>query len=317
MKNILAENLLRFGVKNLTESQRKSLMEQNPDELDIAQPGEEANPLPDTPKSPEKLIGPKQVLTGNYKDFLLSLPNYDQFLKVGRKGNMLIDYAYFAKSYAAYLGADKNGSFFSLQSLDTILGKRILRFVPGIFDNYPSGQPFSDEHKKQQLVQYLPGNSFDSLVQKEIIPNVAIKSFYNGETLRLTNRKKVTTDWSGNPNNPVSTENQPNGDGSVPGGTSQTYDSYWGDEGEKRPANILVPMQGPRGNTSSREPSAIPKSPGISMKCNFGTRIRMWKAQKEGWGSNWEELVSKLPQTFDGFVAGPVTNYYSGKQVSS
>jgi hypothetical protein len=316
MKNILAENLLRFGVKNLTESQRKSLMEQNPDELDIAQPGEEANPLPDTPKSPEKLIGPKQVLTGNYKDFLLSLPNYDQFLKVGSEGEMLIDNAYFAKSYAAYLGADKNGY---LQSLDTILGKRILRFKPGIFDNFPSGQPFSDDHKKQQLVQYLPGNSFDSLVQKEIIPNVAIKSFYDGETLRLINRKKVTTDWSGDPNNPVSTENQPNGDGSVPGGTSKTYDSYWGDEGEKRHAfaNVIVPMEGPRGNTSSRESLAIPKSPGISMNSNIGTRIRMWKAQKEGWGSNWELLVNKLPQTFDGFVAGPLTNTFSGKQVSS
>ena len=59
MKNKLAENMLRFGVKNLTESNIKKLQEQDPKiATDIAQPGEEANPLPDTPKSPEKLVDP-------------------------------------------------------------------------------------------------------------------------------------------------------------------------------------------------------------------------------------------------------------------
>ena len=77
MKKLLAENMLRFGVKNLTESNIKKLQEQN--DLDIAQPGEEANPLPDTPKSPEKLVtisGPDQIrqqLQGTHKDAILKI----------------------------------------------------------------------------------------------------------------------------------------------------------------------------------------------------------------------------------------------------
>ena len=97
MKNILAENMLRFGVKNLTESNIKRLSEQDPNEP--LQPGQEANPLPDTPKSPDKLIDPKEVdiavvkskLKGTTANFVSSLLKYNNFLSVAKDGNLLIN----------------------------------------------------------------------------------------------------------------------------------------------------------------------------------------------------------------------------------
>ena len=93
MKNKLAENMRRFGTKNLTESNIKKLQEQDPKiATDIAQPGEEANPLPDTPKSPEKLVDPiKNALKGTTANFLLSLLKYINFLSLAKNGNLLSD----------------------------------------------------------------------------------------------------------------------------------------------------------------------------------------------------------------------------------
>ena len=124
MKNKLAENMLRFGVKNLTESNIKKLQEQDPKiATDIAQPGEEANPLPDTPKSPEKLVDPiKNALKGTTANFVLSLLKYNNFLSLAKNGNLLIDINGFSYAYAKYLGGPK------LSSLDQLIGKTMLRF---------------------------------------------------------------------------------------------------------------------------------------------------------------------------------------------
>ena len=324
MKKLLAENMLRFGVKNLTESNIKKLQEQN--DLDIAQPGEEANPLPDTPKSPEKLVtisGPDQIrqqLQGTHKDAILKIPGWDKFLKLvpsadKTKMTMIIDKGAFSDAYASYLGATGG----RLKTIDTIIGKNIFLFVPGVFDNYSKGEAFSDANRNANLVQYLKENNIDSIINRVYVPTAAIKSFFDGVHVFLNTRKGFRTDYSGNPQNPVSTESYPDGDGSVPMGTSKTYDSYYGDEGEKRTRgngpNLLVPMEGPRGNTSSRESLTIPKNPEFKMmKRGSGVRMRIYKASQDGWGSNWETLINDL-RSWDTIAGGNITNIYNGKQL--
>jgi len=325
MKNILSENMRRFGTKNLTESNIKKLQEQDPKiATDIAQPGEEANPLPDTPKSPEKLVtmsGPdqiKQQLQGTHKDAILSIPGWDKFLKlvpVKETTAMVIDYAAFSNAYAAYLGAT-NGR---LTTIESIIGKNIFLFVPGVFDNYSQGGAFSDANKNANLVQYLKGNNIDTIIKRTYVPVAAVKSFHNGVHVFLNTRKGFKTDYSGNPQNPVSTDTAPDGDGSKPGGTSTSYGSYWGHNGEKRRGGngpgLLVPMQSPRANTSSDQQLTIPKNAEFRlMNYGRGVRMKIWQASKVGWGSNWETLINDL-NSWDTIAGGNITNIYNGKQL--
>jgi len=324
MKKLLAENMLRFGVKNLTESNIKKLQEQN--DLDIAQPGEEANPLPDTPKSPEKLVtisGPDQIrqqLQGTHKDAILKIPGWDKFLKLvptkdNKKMTMIIDKGAFSDAYASYLGATGG----RLKTIDTIIGKNIFLFVPGVFDNYSKGEAFSDANRNANLVQYLNGNNIDSIINRVYVPTAAIKSFFGGVHVFLNTRKGFRTDYSGNPQNPVSTDKYPDGDGSKPGGVSVSYGSYWGHNAEKRTGgngpNLLVPMESPRANTSSDQQLTIPKNAEFKlMKRGAGVRMKIYQAAKTGWGSNWETLINDL-KSWDTIAGGNITNIYNGKQL--
>tara|TARA_B100000963_G_scaffold229693_1_gene200350 strand:+ start:26389 stop:27369 length:981 start_codon:yes stop_codon:yes gene_type:complete len=325
MKNILAENMLRFNVKNLTELNIKRLSEQDTNEP--LQPGQEANPLPDQPKSPEKIVNIstpdkiKQMLQGTHKNTILSIPGWDKFLKVfvnksNQQPYIAIDFGSFSNAYATYLGAT-NGR---LTTIDSIIGKQIFRFIPGVFDNYSKGDAFSDENRNADLIHSLNGNNIDSIIKYAYVPVAAVKSFYKGEHVFLsTSKKGFTTDYSGNPQNPVSTESAPNGDGSVPGGTSKTYDSYYGDTAEKRAeaafVNLQVPMEGPRGNTSNRELLTIPKNPEFKLiKRGRGIRMRIYMSQQDGWGSNWQFLVNDL-NSWDTMAGGKITNVYNGQSL--
>lgn len=324
MKNILAENMKRFGTKNLTESNIKRLSEQDTNEP--LQPGQEANPLPDQPKSPEKIVNIstpdriKQMLQGTYKDTILSMPGWDTFLKVvadrtNNQPHLIIDYGAFSNAYATYLGATKG----RLTTIDSIIGKQIFRFVPGVFDNYSKGDAFSEANKSANLVQPINDNNIDSLINAAYVPVAAIKSYFQGEHIFLNTRKGFRTDYSGNPQNPVSTDKQPDGDGSKPGGVSTSYGSNWGHNAEKRTGgngpNLLVPMESPRANTSSNQQLTIPKNAEFKMmKRGDGVRMKIYQASQLGWGSNWQTLINDL-NSWDTIAGGNITNIYNGKQL--
>ena len=320
MKNKLAENMLRFGVKNLTESNIKKLHEQ--DDLDIAQPGEEANPLPDTPKSPEKLVDPKEVdiaavkskLKGTTANFVSSLLKYNNFLSVAKDGNLLINITGFSFAYAKYLGGPK------LSSLDSLIGKTMLRFKgPNWFtsDGVTSGG-------KGGTPVVLENNMLDSHLAAMPYGMYTIRAAVNSPNYRENNGtgtpypfialswKPMTTNYSGDPKAPLIANA---GDNSFIK-TMPSPEKPLSSLGLEAPANIRIPLGVPRGG-SNTPVSSLPKNWPNMLSAPSSYRVYTYnqgqgqrnpegKAGKAGYpGNGWVTLTSGV----GGGTAGAIQNY--------
>jgi len=322
MKNILRENMLRFGTKNLTESNVQKLNEQDPNEP--LQPGQEANPLPDQPKSPAKSIDiVKSKLKGTTANFVLSLLKYNNFLSVAKDGNLLINITGFSYAYAKYLGGPQ------LSSLDQLIGKTMLRFKSpnwftreGVESGGQGGTPV-----------VLEDNMLDSHLAAMPYGMYTIKAAVNSPNYRDDNGtgrrypfialswKPMTTNYSGDPKAPLIANT---GDGSFEK-TMPSPEKPLSSLGLEAPANIRIPLGVSRGGSNSQV-SSLPKNwPNMLYAPTWarvytydqgaGQRNPRGKAGKAGYpGGGWVTLTYGL----DGGTAGAIQNYRGvGSQVGA
>jgi len=313
MKNILRENMLRFGTKNLTESNVQKLNEQDPNEP--LQPGQEVNPLPDQPKSPAKSIDiVKSKLKGTTANFVLSLLKYNNFLSVAKDGNLLINLNGFSYAYAKYLGGPQ------LNSLDQLIGKTMLRFKSpnwftrnGVESGGQGGTPV-----------VLENNMLDSHLAAMPYGMYTIKAAVNSPNYRDNNGtgrrypfialswKPMTTNYSGDPNAPLIANA---GDNSFIK-TMPSPEKPLSSLGLEAPANIRIPLGVPRGG-SNTQVSSLPKNWPNMLYAPSSYRVYTYdqgagqrnpggKAGKAGYpGGGWVTLTSGL----GGGTAGAIQNY--------
>jgi len=320
MNNKLAENMLRFGVKNLTESNIKRLSEQDPNEP--LQPGQEANPLPDTPKSPDKLIDPKEVdiaavkskLKGTTANFVRSLLKYNNFLSVAKDGNLLINITGFSYAYAKYLGGPK------LSSLDSLIGKTMLRFK--------SPNWFTREGVKSGgqggIPVRLENNMLDSHLAEMPYGMYTIKAAVNSPNYRDNNGtgkrypfialswNPLTTNYSGDPKAPLIA----NAGGGSFEKTMPSPETPLSSLALEAPSNIRIPLGVPRGG-SNTQVSSLPKNWPNMLYAPVSYRVYTYdsgdgernpggKAGNSGYpGGGWETLTRGV----GGGTAGAIQNY--------
>lgn len=191
MKNTLAENLLRFGVKNLSEAQIKFLQEQ----------------------------ADQPALSGGSSTYLQQVPNFDKFIKfdanLKNTGNPTGMWSFspilFEQYMIEYLGGQQSGG-------EGIIGKNIFFFkntIASLSKTETSIRATAGGVTKEvpnTATKYIgfDKNNTDSIITGTFVPGAWYYGRYYQNPKRiilyLFNRE-ITTNYSGDPNAPFITTN--------------------------------------------------------------------------------------------------------------
>jgi hypothetical protein len=304
MKNILAENLLRFGVKNLSESSRKKLIEQATQEptgsaatsAPTAAPTDPAAPPP-APTTPATNV----KLTGAHSQALLTVPGISVSPEKDNPNRSYLQFDGLLQKMYDYLGGmNSKGS--------GLIGKTILFFKQQLYKLDPKSGNADPNWNPGSGAYPLENNNTDAIVVGSFIPKawyvgqnpaypVYEKGDYkSGETYLYLFNREITTNYSGDPEKPFIMKD---------GSSSEFNGGNDNDDTTSKTADLYVPWlasnagNADRALTSIGDNSVITYSLRVSNKLKPGVdyvRVRLldgYCLDNKGWA---DYLVAVNPQ---------------------